>query len=529
MKPQHPLNLQQLNRLLQRASLFFLAIACVELLVTCGPNRSIGNIHENKPQKQIGSQTGSNSSPIGSRDEAQGTSDSGGGTGFDGKVFLSYVVDPTTLPSYKQKLSILLKNIGALDSKPENQGPQSSLESFFKLKTWYFAPVDFTKLDKSTLGISFIKSKTQQIGRQTLKAVWIDSRIFDNMGGDTIDQKLQFQADTLLHEFVEGLYLIKFTKFSEICKSNLFFQTSASNSSSTKGTNDNRDEQNCDPSKFKLIDEFMAPETARPLTEIDYENIDYAETWIKQNALRPMHYSSFKNMLKNHNFDKRLFAPEQAQILHDSPALNLSITGIELNQAIQNALIAGDGPRHCVDPNSNRNQDCKVTVTSKQIPWFYQKEIQGLELQIAFPSQNNLSPSSLINMISMDLIAGDEITLAANGEDANGNILYSFSPLTWKQAMQVGDKLYQVAMIFKKSKSNTPNPLYLDSIMIKPSIVASITKLPQPVCLTRPYRGDSPWENGFIIRSELGAASLAEAFYHALETNNVFCNSLNLK
>ena len=179
-----------------------LAMIGVNLLVSCA-------------QKGNGpSSTGANGSPIvtpqggspGPGTKANGTSDSGGGTGMNGKVFESYIVDPTQLPAYKQHLEVLLANI-----KSEKPDEPADYDKIFKIKTWYVAPIELDKISKDVLGVSFIKSDTQQIARQTSKEVWIDKRAYDAMNS-------QDQAKLLLHELVMNIYFFKFMTMTEMCR-----------------------------------------------------------------------------------------------------------------------------------------------------------------------------------------------------------------------------------------------------------------------------------------------------------------------
>ena len=137
----------------------------------------------------------------------EGTADTGGGTGFLHKVFESYIVDPTKLSAYKIYLKPLLDNITNAETNES-----ARLDVFFGMKTWYVAPVRLNKISKSALGITFIRTKTQQIAIQSRRSIWVDADIFNKK------MSPKAQADVLAHELIMTMYLIKFMSFKEMCR-----------------------------------------------------------------------------------------------------------------------------------------------------------------------------------------------------------------------------------------------------------------------------------------------------------------------
>ena len=231
----------------QIALLTVLGFACGNFLASCAPNGD----------------SGSPTAPLGQTPPttANGTSDSGGGTGIDGKVFESYIVDPTQLPAYKQYLDSLLKNIKSETSDG------SRYDAIFKIKTWYIAPVELDKISKDVLGISFLKSDTQQIARQTTKEVWIDKSIFEKMNPKE-------QSELLLHELVMNMYFFKFMTISEVCKMSIM-------------TAGEKNSEGCLRNGV-ILDKAIPPEKTHPLTDQDNENIRFVTGWLLQNTTKPI-------------------------------------------------------------------------------------------------------------------------------------------------------------------------------------------------------------------------------------------------
>ncbi|MGZ3806241.1 MAG: hypothetical protein ACXVB4_18650 [Pseudobdellovibrionaceae bacterium] len=216
-------------------------------------------------------------------EKAQGASDSIDGAGIDGKAFESYIIDPTKLPAYVNIVKPLLENILPTDpSKP------TKYDEFFVIKTWYLAPADVDKIQKNTLGVSFLKSETQQIARQSMKEVLIDKRIFDKMNEKD-------QAEILVYEFIMDQYLLRFANMKSLCQVSLL--VSEEKAKENEGCSNIPD----------FVERTMPAEKPRVLKEEDNENVRYVTAWFLKNAKSSIPEQDYIKVLLYKGFDKRFF------------------------------------------------------------------------------------------------------------------------------------------------------------------------------------------------------------------------------
>ena len=426
----------------QQPLLTILGIAVAHFLVACAPNGNHG-LGIAPGQSQAPSPTGGMT--VGDR----GTQDSGGGTGVEGKVFESYIVNPATLPAYTQYLKPLLANIKYASPNDGN------LDQVFNLKTWYIAPVELQKIKKNVLGISFINSETEQIARQTKEAVWIDKRIFDKMASKD-------QSELILHEMVMNFYLMKFLKISEICR----MVPSPANKKS-----------DCTNASF---DKMMGPETEKPLTAVDNENIRYVTGWMLQNLQKPTENKALATVMYNHGFDRRFFNPENYddQIKRiENPSLIMS--GKEIIRSVKGAGLSGNTPEVCYSPSTGKSKPCKI------------------EIEDAPPNTNGSQSDFVVLKISM---AGEETIrlnlywnseLRANGDrDLEGNVYYSDFVTEIREKYSTGDRVYTALLFFKKTLTLSKETIEFDSLFFEPGVIVSIDKTrDHDICQLRTPRG----------------------------------------
>lgn len=446
-----------------------LALSTVNVLISCAPK---GNRHDAK----FGGAERVQNPPAGPSTAADGTSDSGGGTGVDGKVFESYIVDPTQLPAYKQHLQGLFKNIKSND--PDG----AQYHQIFKTKTWYIAPVDLEKVSKNVLGISFMKSDTQQIARQTMKEVWIDKRIYDQMSS-------RDQSDLLLHELNMNMYFFKFMKMSEICKLSVL-------------VNGEKDNDGC-AKNSEFFDKAMPPEKAHALTGQDNENIRFATGWLLKNTDKPVDEKDFVRVLFYKGFDKRLFKPENYG--EQPPSLGeIKLSRKEFYQAIKGAELSGNMPDVCFAASNGISKHCKLEFEEKQIA-YQSLQLPGFNLRLTVDSEPP---------VNIPMISGDEVTLSSS-EDSEGSIAYTFAFTDWRNKMQIGDRVYSGFLIFKKESHASQSGLILESIVLRPGIVVSIDKKREPICQLRTPKVVKFSDDGISIRQEGSVPGLIEQMYAA--------------
>lgn len=226
-----------------------------------------------------------------------GTSDGVGGNGFNRKMLESYVFHPEKSPAFTPKIAKILKTIFE-DVETKDKGL-----SILKLKTWYLAPKSLKPIDKKILGVEFINGGIDQIAIQNDSEIWIDSGLFSAMTREE-------QSVLILHEVVMTYYLVKFMKFSELCRlmerameyNNCFDPTSAT---------------------AEQADKLFPPEPLRDLVEKDYQNIRYLTNWLlKQGDKLTM--QRFWKVARLSGFDQRFTKPEEESTAKASKAKDQS-------------------------------------------------------------------------------------------------------------------------------------------------------------------------------------------------------------
>lgn len=137
-----------------------------------------------------------------------GGTDSGGGNGVDGHTIEEYAVNIRADASFqKYVLPIILK---VAETHPRFA---SDMIHVAAERTWYKIPVALNSLKSSQIGVSFGDKDVQQFALQNLKAVWINSRLFNNFENDEVRARL------LLHEVLMGVRLMKLKNSLDDCYS----------------------------------------------------------------------------------------------------------------------------------------------------------------------------------------------------------------------------------------------------------------------------------------------------------------------
>jgi hypothetical protein len=271
---------------------------------------------------------------------AEGTTDGAGGNGINGKAYEAYIVDPQTLPAYR---NIVGKKIEAL-SKEWNRptlekDPKAKEDLFFsfmwKTKKWYLAPISLKSLDKKVIGVEFSVERTEQLAVQTEKEIWIDSRAFEKMSE-------QEQARLLTHEYVMNLYLMRFSSLYDICMQVSPFT-----------------ETNCDTREE--VDKMFPFEAKRDLNNEDYTNIRAMTDLIMQDAPAKAIIDSFAVK----NFDKRYFISMNPHNKTFSPA---EIKPEDLVLALKSASYTQRLNGACTGLRTSEHRECIFEVKESEGP-----------------------------------------------------------------------------------------------------------------------------------------------------------------
>lgn len=139
-----------------------------------------------------------------------GGTDSGGGNSVSGRPIESYarnIFDETVVKTH----------IIPLISKLHEIHPRfaSDLIHIGINRTWYILPVELNKIPSSVLGVSFSDSQLEQMALQNLKAIYINSTLFEKSDRD------EDRALLILHEMVMGVFLMKYKDALDECYSNI--------------------------------------------------------------------------------------------------------------------------------------------------------------------------------------------------------------------------------------------------------------------------------------------------------------------
>lgn len=276
--------------------------------------------------------------PIGQRGASQpprqeGTTDGGGGTGFDGKVYESYIVDISKHPAYLKYLSPVFDKLTG-QTPTDNQIMISTWNEMWRMKTWYIAPLKLKKsFSKEVLGYSSSKDDYEIYAVNREREIVIDKGYFDKMNE-------REQADIIQHEIVMSVYFLKFKKMSDLCVvlKNAF-----------------KNDSNCE--ETKQIDELFPAVPARALTEKDNVNIR-TMTGVLLNPGGRTPKEIVAKFVEN-EFDERLFQMDWSERLGSSSEAEELKIG-ELEKIIVSAKVLNQLPNHCTFITSVKGGPCKL-------------------------------------------------------------------------------------------------------------------------------------------------------------------------
>lgn len=456
-----------------------LALFAVHLLVACQPNKS------ETPATQ-----------------AFGTSDSGGGTGINNKVYESYIVD---IQKHRAFTTYVLPLISNIKSDPRKSEGKDTFPAFFKsftlYKTWYIAPIDLEKIGKETLGVSHQKSDTQQIARQTKKEIWIDSRIFEKMTEKD-------QGDLILHEIIMSAYFTQFMNLKELCLAQIL--TLPKEGSTTEF-------YSCDGFPEKYNDYFKNVPW-RPLNAEDNENIRYVTGWLLINAQQPVSESEVMKVFSLKGFDRRAFNTRSQEPNED---LSRKMRGRDIMNALKGTELSGFMPDICKDIGSDHKENCRLEASEGKI------KHQNIDL-----------PTIVLNLYKDDKLLHRFESLMADEQyvsgirDEDGTVVTTFTMVSLSQGLEgvignrkvkVGDRSTYAFLNFRPGNGRD-NSLRLDSVIIRPTLLVSIDKTRKEICEFRIPRRLKPYDSGIFIQRQDTKMEIAETAMQSIE-NLGYCSA----
>ena len=320
-----------------------------------------------------------------------GTSDSGGGNGFNGKPLESYKFQPMDRPEFKIYLEPLFKR-----TQPETKILYNRLRYVLTKKSWFLIPTDLTALPSERIGASF---NTDQLALQNFDEIWIDQRKFEALKSDEMRAKL------ILHEMVMALKILKLESTNGLCMS--VIDPSASDSEALK---------DC-----RTFDK--SPRKAFELSKRDYSEIRSIteEIFTRRNEISAVRIIE---LLKSKNFDTKDFV--SYSIEQDKRSLSQS----EIAAIIQSNIETSNVPRFSNFGASgkaaslcNMKWNLSRSTTGKNA-------VVGLSLQVSDPTGENLLASkNMIFSMPNDVGPYDSASLPAFGFDSLNRIQFWPRPL----------------------------------------------------------------------------------------------------
>jgi hypothetical protein len=220
-----------------------------------------------------------------------GTKDTGGGNGLNNQVLEAYTVNPLELPATKAYLLPIIEKLTTESLKWPSQKGKDYWYSFFKLKTWYIAPVKLKPIPNEVLGISASQNESQQLAVQTAREIWIDSELFD-APDVTEEAKMIRQSKLIAHEYIMSIYFLRFKKLFEICE---IFKSN---------------EESCDLKELEDLEKIFPTPENKHLISDNYADIREGTNYFL-NLASLVSLPDFFKFLNSKNFDKRLFNDDQ--------------------------------------------------------------------------------------------------------------------------------------------------------------------------------------------------------------------------
>ncbi len=439
----------------------------------------------------------------------QGTTDSGGGTGLDGKVFESYTVNPMELQAYKELVKPLMQHLKYEDEYEDDRdnkegtitcGPDSSIEDLLKYKTWYIAPVDLSKVDKNSLGVGFIQNETDQIALQTMNAVWIDKRFFDKM-------TLQEQADLILHEFVMQLFFVQFIPYGELIQAMSYIYPEDGVCRDHEGNITSDDEDFT--LDIKALEALYPKEQLRKLTDVDNENIRYVTNWLKENANESMTERQWRSLLVSKGFGKRLLINDGGD--KDQPE-SIEINHTTLKRALEGAVLSGNTPDICHAVGLNQSLACEMTnieLAPKKIQ-VGDYELEYAEIKITYQLEDG---SPLEMQFYVDKNAPMEVSKDSIIQSDSTVYNMHLFQLEYSPSASIGRPVRSGILYFEYDAPQ--EGLRLNSILIQNGVLVDVDKSGSDHhnCIVRRYNPTRFDEDTVLISMSKRPLNLSEIFY----------------
>ncbi len=422
----------------------------------------------------------------------QGTTDSGGGNGLDGKVFEAYKVVPQSQPAFQ-------KHLAKIFAAPAGSGDTRNFSgTYFQMRTWYIAPVELKGIEKGVLGVSFMESKIDQLALQTKNEVWINKRYFDAMSTED-------QAQLILHELVMTIYLLKFEPLSAICKFSI---------PDPKGS---ASEDSCrDGAVRDQLDALYPAEPLRPLKVEDYENIRYVTGWLYERKDVGINDIEIASVFKARGFAKWLWS---STLRDATKAKSFKAKASDLATTIQGAKLAGSAPTTCFLSHLGTSAGCDFELSEGK-PLF--GTVATYHFKLSSPGQTAIEFDF---MLENGDGKGESDLFPVEGQkrdDLYMRLIASVSP-----RVRVGDHSYIAYLIFSRPRLSE-NGVRFHSVILSPSVVTRIDKAQSPMCATQPLAAKGFATDVLILASSQVEADEVAPMASLVVSGGAFCSEFNI-
>jgi len=413
---------------------------------------------------------------------ADGTSDPGGGTGVRGRVFESYIVDPKNLRGFNQHLKPIFVNLDRQEeARAKAAGEKldgSTEQDFFSVKKWYLLPVTLNCVDKDVIGLSFATSNIDVLACQTRSEVWID----ETKTKASSDREF---AKLIMHEYIIGLYTLRFEKFSDILK---LMEKSG-------GKVDLKD------ITMEQMDTLYPPEPARKLNAQDYEIIRAATDWAFEKGATATTEQFDRNVIKL-VMDKRFHDSASNDKPSSEPEPRIEVSGEDFMNMLNANHSAGYKVEECQSMNGRKVADCSLTWNVTPLG------LWGLNsLNMNFESEGTTR--------SFDMMLYSTYQMSATTE--GNRRYYQFSGMGSLVGKKVGDRLSMTTFYFDANPGanvfSTSNVRFAYVAVVQ-LVITRISKKPVPAATetAQPHtelcydvlasNHRDPWLNSFVARTK---------------------------
>lgn len=160
--------------------------------------------------------------PANQSNRPEGTvDDAGGGSGVNNRNLERYAFKLLKNDLFKTHILPIIETLHRTHPRFASDMIHIAIE-----RKWYMLDVRLNKLPAEVIGVSFQDETLQQMALQNLRAVWIDSKIFNADPSDEV------RASLLLHEIIMGVRLMQFKSGLDKCLSEHAYNALAANGDS---------------------------------------------------------------------------------------------------------------------------------------------------------------------------------------------------------------------------------------------------------------------------------------------------------